>query len=177
MKYNVAWANTAAQNVSLKVALLVLCLIAIVLTLLVAKLSARKPIIIDRACFSSVIEGSQNEHSANEIEAFVREAIRQRFNSDANPVPDYLSPDELAARNQEQKELSSRTMSQTVIVRAIKANGNAIVIDADRLIAVAQIRSAFEFPLTATLNSTPRSVNNPYGLQLLKTIQPKTEQK
>lgn len=177
MKFSVAWANTAAQNVSLKVALVVLCFVSTALTLSTARLSFRKPIIIDRACFSAVIEGSANEHSPSEIDTFIREAIRQRFNSDALPISDYLSTEELAVRIQEQKELGNRGMTQVVVVRSIKTNGNSISIDADRLISVAQIRSAFSFPLNATISSTNRTNNNPYGLQVLKFIPPKLEQK
>lgn len=177
MKFSVAWANTAAQNVSLKIALMVLCFVSTALTLATARLAFRKPVIIDRGCFSSVIEGSSNEHTPSEIETFIREAIRQRFNSDATPIPDFLSEEELAVRTQEQKELGSRGMLQVVIVRSIKTNGNSVSIDADRLISVAQIRSAFSFPLTATISSTNRTSNNPYGLQVLKFIPPKMEQK
>ena len=177
MKLSLAWANTAAQNVTLKVALVVLSVVAVALTLTTVKLCMRKPLIIDRACFSTVIEPSSNEHSASEIEMFVREAIRQRFNSDASPVPDYLSPEEEGARVQEQKELSNRSMTQTVITRSVKVNGNSIAVETDRLIAVSQIRSAFSFPLSGTLQSTSRTQNNPYGLRLVKLIPPKTEVK
>lgn len=177
MRFNIAWANTMAHNVTLKVALMALSFVTVALTLSTAKLSIRKPIIIDRGCFTSVVEGSSNEHTTTEIESFVKEAIRQRFNSDATPIPDYLSPEELAARLQEQKDLLSRTMAQTVIVRAIKANGNTVAVETDRLISVAQVRSAFQFPLIVTISSTTRSENNPYGLQALKIIPPKTELK
>ncbi|MBI2712747.1 MAG: hypothetical protein HYX41_07845 [Bdellovibrio sp.] len=177
MRFNLAWANTIAQNVTLKVALMVLSFVTVALTLSTAKLSIRKPIIIDRGCLTSVLEGSSNEHTTTEIETFVKEAIRQRFNSDSTPIPDYLSSEELAARSQEQKELLNRTMTQTVIVRAAKSNGNTVSVESDRLISVGQVRSAFQFPLIVTISSTTRSENNPYGLQVVKIIPPKTEQK
>ncbi len=177
MRLSLAWANTAAQNITLKAALMILCFVSVALALATVKLAVRKPLIIDRACFSSIIEGSSTDHSTTEIESFVTEAIRQRFNSDATPIPDYLAPEELLSREQEQKEFSNRTMTQTVIVHSIKVNGNTVTIDADRVISVAQIRSAFIFPLTATIKSTTRSQNNPYGLQLVKLVPPKTEQK
>jgi len=177
MKFSLAWAQTAAQNVTLKVALSVLCFVSGTLALSTVKLASRKPIIIDRGCFSATVEPSGNDHSASEVEAFVREAIRQRFNSDAAPIPDFLSEEEISARNQEQKEFSGRAMTQTVIVRSVKANESTVTIDADRLIAVAQIRSAFSFPLMATIRSTTRSQGNPYGLQLVKLTPQKAEQK
>lgn len=177
MRMPLAWANTVAQNVTLKAALLVLCLVAVSLALATAKLAIRQPIIIERGCISSVVDSSSTEHSATEIESFMKEALRQRFNSDAVPVPDYLSSEEILSREQEQKELSSRSMNQTVIVRGIKIDGNTTTIDTDRVIAVAQIRSAFVFPITATIKSTTRTQNNPYGLQIVRLTPPKTEQK
>ncbi len=177
MRFSAAWAATAAQNVTLKVAVASLALVSTTLAITAARLSIREPLLIERGCFSRALDPSATSHSAAEIEIFVREAIRQRFNSDATPIPDYLSTEEVVSRAREQKELSTRSMSQFVIVRSMKTNGNSIAIEADRLIAVAQIRSAFLFPLTAAIATTPRTENNPYGLQLVKTEQPKPEGK
>ena len=177
MRFSVAWAATAAQNVTLKAAVASLAAVSITLAISTARLSFRKPILIERGCSTRLIETSSASHSVSEIEVFVREAIRQRFNSEALPIPDYLDRDEEAARSREQKELATRGMTQFVYVRGIKVDGNKVMIDADRLIAVAQIRSAFPFPLVATLATTTRTESNPYGLKLMKTEQPKQEAK
>lgn len=175
MKLSLAWANMAAQNVNLKFTTLLLGLLSGALTVCILKLSLKNPIIIDRGCSSVVVETSTNEHSSNEIESFVRDAIRQRFNSDASPIFSFLSEEETYARQQEQKEFITRSMTQTVLVRTVKMNGNTIAIDADRLIGIAQVRSAFLFPLTATIRSIPRNSQNPYGLELVKISPQKTE--
>ena len=68
-------------------------------------------------------------------------------------------------------------MAQFIVVRGVKVTGTQAAIDADRLISVAQIRSAFPFALTVTVATTARTESNPYGLQLEKVEQPKAEVK
>lgn len=177
MRLSLAWANTVAQNVTLKVCVFVLAVICIALSLSTIKLALKSPLIIERGCFSKGVMPGSTERSAEEIEAFAKEAVHQRFDSEASVNRSYFSEAEFSARIQEQKELSTRSMNQVLIVRSVKTNGNTLTIDADRLISVAQIRSAFAFPLTATLISTSRSESNPYGLQIQAFIPQKMEQK
>ncbi len=182
MRFNLAWAHSAAQNVTLKASLLILGFVTIALAITTARLAMRTPLIIERpsdrsfelGCSSHSVETSTG-HTSSEIDAFVREALRQRFNSDAKPIPTYLSNDEESARSQEQKEFTNRSMTQTVIPRNLKVADNTITVEADRLISVGLIRSAFSFPLTVTMSSTPRTETNPYGLQLIKVVSPKTD--
>lgn len=180
MRFTEAWAETYAQNVTLKVATVSLALVSVALSITVARLSKRAPLLIERGCLTRAITLSASDatlHSTQEIEAFVREAIPQRFNSDATPQPEYLSAEEEVARTREQKELGARSMNQFVFIRSVKTAGSNAVVEADRLISVGPIRSAFPFALTLTLSTVARTDRNPYGLQLAKVEQPKTEVK
>lgn len=175
MRLSVAWAAVAAQNVTLKVGVVSLAIVSISLAIVTAQLSLRKPLLIERGCLTRAVDLKPTSHDVGEIETFIREAIRQRFNSDAVPIPDYLTSEEEVARAKEQKEFVGRDMTQTVIIRGLKVDGSKISVDADRLIAVAHIRSAFLFPLMATIATTSRTESNPYGLQLVKIEQAKQE--
>ena len=177
MRFNIAWAAVAAQNVTLKAVIVSLSVVSIALAITTARLSSREPLLIERGCMTRTLEQGSTAHSVTEIEAFTREAIRQRFNSDTTPIPGYLAPDEQAARVREQKEFVTRSMTQYVVTRSVKVSGNTVTVDADRLISIAQIRSAFLFPLTVTVATTSRSENNPFGLQLVKVEQPKQEER
>ena len=177
MKFSIAWAATAAQNVTLKAGIAALGTATVALALTSAKLALKPPLVIDRECRSvSAKLAPATDHTTHEIEVFVRDALAARFNSDAVPMPGYLSPDEEASRAVEQKELSSRNMTQKVIMNGVKVTGDAVTIDADRLISVATIRSALPFQLTATLVSITRTDSNPYGLTLSKIAPRKTEE-
>jgi hypothetical protein len=177
MKFSLAWAQTAAQNVTLKVATAILASTTCILALTTVKLSVKKPLIVERGCVSRSVEASSQDHTDLEIESFMKEALHQRFDSGATPSADYISSEEMSARVTEQKELSGRGMAQVVIVRAVKASGSTVQVDADRLISVGQIRSALPFPLTITMATTSRTNNNPYGLQVLRVAPPVQEGK
>lgn len=177
MKFSTAWASIAAQNVTLKVGVAALGVSTVVLALTSVKLALKAPLVIERECRAVTAKlVPPTEHPTGEIDAFVRDALATRFNSDATPMPGYLSTAEESARAGEQKELSSRGMTQKVIPNSVKINGDSVAIDADRLISVGTIRSAFPFQLTATLTSTARTDANPSGLVLSKVVVKKAEE-
>jgi hypothetical protein len=176
MKFSVAWANVAAQNVTLKAGVTALAVSTLALAVTSAKLALRPPLIIDRACYSRTVTGiSSPQHSNGEIETFVRDALAQRFNSDTGVTPGFISLDEERLRVVEQRELSSRGMSQKMVVNVVKVVGDQINVDADRLISVGMVRSAFPFPLNITLGTVNRTESNPAGLLLSKITQLKVE--
>lgn len=176
MKLTHAWAATSAQNVTLKAGLVAMGLCTLTLTITTMRLALKDPLVIERGCASRAVSlATGNQHSASEVETFVREAVAQRFNSDSAPVPGALSSEEEMRRAGEQKELSARGMTQKVIVTSVKPSGDTVAVDTDRLISVGSIRSAFSFPLIILLASTTRSESNPYGLTLVKISQPKVE--
>lgn len=78
----------------------------------------------------------------------------------------YLAPKEAQHRKKEQAELTQRQMKQTVIVGGIEVDGETVSVEADRLISVREIRSAFRFPLTLKISTVSRTAANPYGLRL-----------
>jgi hypothetical protein len=172
MKFTQAWASIASQNVALKLAIAALSICVTLLGVATVKLSLKDPLIIERACFTKRLTKSSNDHSTTEIEAFVREAITQRFDSENQPKPTLLSTEEDQLRQAEQKEFLNRGMSQHVFVNKVAINGNTISVEADRVISAGQIRSAFIFSLILNISTEARSEANPYGLLLTKiTIQ------
>ena len=177
MKFSLAWANVSAQNVTLKVAVVALSTVSVFFGATTVKLALKKPLIIERACFSKAIESDSPSRSTGEVETFIREAIHERFDSDGAPLSDYLSAEEVNLRSQEQKELSSRNMRQTVLVRSIKVDADSATLDCDRIISIGLIRSALIFPLTINFATTTRTTTNPYGLQITKISVPKQEER
>ncbi len=171
MKFAVAWAQVIRENNALKIAVAFLALTTLALGVGLVRIALKPAVVVERACYSRVLPGASPDHTAQEIEAFLREAISQRFDSDKVPNPGILSPGELVARATEQKELVSRKLFQRMLLNSIKGNGQTIEIDADRLISVEMIRSAFPCPLIAEIGSVERSEANPYGLVLI-SIEP-----
>jgi hypothetical protein len=171
MKYTEAWASVVLQNLNLKVFTTVLGILSIVLGMITLRFTFKDTIVIERGCFSRVTTPVKDEHSKEEIEAFLRESLSQRFDSLVQPVDALLSPDELKLRQVEQKEFESRNMKQRLVVNRVSEDSEGIKIDADRVISVGDVRSAFRFPLIVKLESKARSYSNPYGLLVVTTKQ------
>src|SRR5258708_702273 len=136
MRFPTAWAAIASQNVTLKVAVLSTSLSCVVFAVTSAKLALKDPLVIDRACYTSALPTKSTKRSPAEVEAFLKEAIAQRFNTDAAPKEGFLSTDELKFRAQEQGELKKHDMTQKVILNPpTKIDGNIVTAETDRIIS------------------------------------------
>lgn len=171
MKYTEAWASVVSQNFNLKMATVILGAISLVLGMTTLRLTFKDSPIIERGCFSRPLVPMKDEHTKEEIERFIKEALSQRFDSTVQPVDGLLSPDELKLRLQEQKDFATRNMKQRLVVNAVTQNGDDFLVDADRVISVNDVRSAFKFPLLVKLESKARSYSNPYGLIIVSSSQ------
>ena len=129
--------------------------------------------VIERGCYSKVAKAQDGKRSPEEVSAFLREALAQRFDSDAAIHDAFLDDEEIALREREQKELLSRKLHQRVILGKISIDGGNVSVEADRLISIGEVRSAFRFPLLVKMESVTRSEGNPYGLVVseIKTVQ------
>ena len=119
----------------------------------------------------------KDEHTKEEIESFIKEALSQRFDSTVQPVDGLLSPDELKLRLQEQKDFVTRNMKQRLVVNSVTQTGDDFLVDADRVISANDVRSAFKFPLLVKLESKARSYSNPYGLIIVSSSQVESKDK
>ena len=164
MKFSLAWAEIANQNVLLKTALACVSICAVCFAVVSLKLALKEPLIIERSCFNRLVKSGDARRTNEEIETFVRIALEQRFDSDAKSKSEFLSTVESSQRMQEQKELSSRQLKQRILVNSVVIEGSDITIDADRVITVGAIRSALPFPLKLKVESQERTDGNPYGL-------------
>ncbi len=87
-----------------------------------------------------------------------------------------MSAGETALRQKEQSELSQREMKQKIIVGSVAVGADLIAVDADRLIYLKEIRSAFRFQVTVKLSTFSRTAANPYGLRVEEVTPIKTEE-
>lgn len=168
-RFTLAWADIAKENNLLKTLTLSLMGLTLCLGILTMRLALRDPLIIERSCSSKSLSTVSGARTEDEIQNFLKDAIIQRFNSEGTSNSDLLSIDESNARDLEQAELKRREMKQRVLVNRITKNGETFVADTDRLLSVGSIRSAFIFPVVLEIQSTSRTVTNPYGLVLIKT--------
>lgn len=164
MKYTVAWARVASENSVLKFVILCLSALCLFFGASSLKLALKDPIVVDRGCLSKIASTSDGKRTVSEIEAFLKEALAQRFDTGTNLRADFLSEGERQTKEKEQKDLQGRKLSQRVLLNSINASGETVNVDADRLISIGEIRSAFRFQLIVRIESISRTETNPYGL-------------
>ena len=168
MKFTTAWGDVLSQNVALRLTLLSLSLGFVFVSILAIQQGLREPLVVERGCFSKMAKAASSQHSKEEIDTFVRLALSQRFDSGVDVSIEMISPEEISFKKQEAQDLANKNMIQRILVRSTQANGESVQVEADRVIAVGQIRSALAFPLIVTIASTTRTEGNPYGLQIVK---------
>lgn len=173
MKFTVAWAKVASENSILKIVILCLSVLCVFFGASSLKLALRDPIVVERGCYSKAALVTDGKRSSIEIESFLKEALSQRFDSQALVRNNFLSSEEQFLREKEQKDLQLRKLTQRVLLNSAAVDGGVVVVDADRLISVGDVRSAFKFPLRVKIESVTRTEWNPYGLVVseVKTIE------
>lgn len=164
MRFSVAWAKTAAENVTLKVATVVLAVVVLAELTIIAGIAVKDPLIIERACFSRAIASKHASPNDEEIKSFLAEAIPLRFNSESVAKEGYLAIAEVQSRDKELAQLAQRQMSQKVITNKINILNGKIMVSADRLVSVGKIKSVLPLNLLIVLQETDRTEANSYGL-------------
>lgn len=171
MKFSTAWAKTAAQNVTLKVATVILAVVSVVQLFVIAGLASRDLPVIERGCFSRALQTKPQDPTKNEIEAFIIEALPMRFDSNGYLKDGFLSIEEAVSREKEQATLKQRQIFQKIVFQDVKHNGKDVFVTADRLLSVGKIKSALTLNLKVTLQQSNRTESNPYGLILSSVSQ------
>ena len=173
MKWTVAWAEIASQNVILKVVISVLSGATAILSVALVQVAMKDPIVVERSSVSKLLPKVSTERTESETKAFVEEALRQRFDSDGILIPGWLSSSEERLRGQEMENVKNSGLRQKIIVNEIKIEKDRITADVDRVMTAGPVRSAFPFPLIVRLSTVSRIPGNPYGLQLVNISQTK----
>lgn len=177
MRFSMAWADVSKQNNVLRIAVIGVTFVCVVTLMIALKFAFKEPLVIERGCFSTVASTQSQAQTPQEIESFLKETIAERFNSGAVVVNDYFALEELKARDNEQTELGRREIKQKVVVNSVTKQGDDYLVDADRILSVGKIRSAFQMPMTVTIAKTTRTSGNPYGLVILRMGAIKAEEK
>lgn len=177
MRFSMAWADVAKQNNVLRIAVIGVTFVCVVVLMIALKFAFKEPLVIERGCFSTVAPTQSQAQTSQEIEAFLSETVAERFNSGSVVVGDYFALEELKARDNEQTELARREIKQKVVVNTVTKQGDDYLVDADRILSVGKIRSAFQMPMTVTIAKATRTSGNPYGLVVLRIAPIKTEDK
>ena len=169
MRFSEAWAEVSAQNVVLRVAIFSLSISLLGFLWLVLQLTTRELRVVEKACVTQILkEAPSGSRTANEIEAYLREAVPMRFDTGAQTKDGWLGLEEEAFRTQEQQELARKEMSQRVLINTVRAQGPTALVEADRLIAVGKAKTVLRLVVQVSIATVRRTESNPYGLQITR---------
>lgn len=154
----------------LKITNLSLTVIVIALSGTLVTTATRNPILVDRSAHKTVIieKITTDEEKLSEVENFLREALSLRFDSKSKSGNELLSKELARAHEIEEGELKAKQVTQSVVVNSVQKTKDGFVVDADRIVSISKLRSAFSFPLKAQISKVDRSEQNPYGLVLIR---------
>jgi len=166
MKFVLAWADVLTKNAIYQLCLFVMGLCLVVLAVTSASLALKEPLIIERTCYNRSLSSANETRSEVDITAFMDEALDQRFSPDHPITGGFLSDSEAAAKEKELQELTKKGIQQRVLINQISILEDQVIIDADRLIRMGEIRSVLPLRVSGRISRIARSHDNPYGLRL-----------
>lgn len=177
MRFPLAWAEIARQNSILKYSLLVSTILTIIFSITTVILSMKKPLIVERACYSSIAAFGKQNHTDQEIEEFVKISVDKRFSTDSNlDLMSWLSEGEYLSKQSEAKELKSKNITQKILISKVSIQGNQAIVEMDRILSVEKLRTVIPAIVVTQVSSTDRNEINPYGL-ILEKVELKKETK
>ena len=171
MRFSTAWANVAKQNVTLKVVILSLSVSTVFLAIGFLKANFKAPIVVERSCETVMLQQQNTEPTVKEIKQFLNEALLERFSA-SSVESKYLSKNVKVEKKAENKIFAKKKIQQFAIIRSIQVTKDKMTAQVDRLFSMGKTRPAYASEFLLKIQSTKRSLKNPYGLVLvsIKTL-------
>ena len=155
------------ENYFLRTATRYLLITTLVLAGIIFAVFDRQPILIERSSRGlEIVRAAKVLRNKEDINTAIKLMLRARFETDAISPELFLNSKQMVLREAEQKDIKSRGMNQSVIVRQIQLNDQEAIVDLDRVIAVGDVRSALKAKIRIAFEEESPNELNPYGLTL-----------
>ena len=138
-----------------------------ILLLQVISLYSRDPIIIQSSTRGrEILEPMTVSRTNLDLRVAARNMLKARFDTETHSPELFLSDKQKALRENEQRDLKSRNMTQVIVIRDIALAKDQAFVDLDRVIAVGDLRSAIRAKIKIAFEESEPNELNPYGLVL-----------
>ena len=177
MKFFDVWHDIAKQNKVHKFVSSLLTFFTFCLIILIFKVSANPPLLIERGCETKAVKPSNSKHTTIEVKEFLYKAMSSRFNSSSIEYLSFIARTEAEKKAAELSGLIDKGVSQDLILRNISISEGKAKIAADRLLSYKKVRAATAIELDISFEKVKRTPENPYGLLLtsVKIVEEKNE--
>jgi hypothetical protein len=113
-----------------------------------------------------IVSSTPLKRSEDDVKKAMALMLKARLETNTIAPEVFLSERQMELRNEEQRELKSRGIEQSILVRTpLIENGQAIA-EIDRVVRVGDIRSAVKTKLALAFQEVAPNELNPYGLKL-----------
>jgi hypothetical protein len=156
----------------------ILLLLDGVLIAILFNLYDKPPVIVERSSHGlEIVRQTEFALTEPDTKSAIALMLKARFDTEAVSPEIFLNQKQLVLRASEQKELKSRNLHQSVVVRAVTIKKDEAIVDVDRILSVGDVRSALKTKLKVTFEEAQPNELNPYGLllSLADPIEPKQE--
>ena len=167
MKFSLSIDALSKENNFLKLIAKLLFAVVFILIIQIIFLYNRDPLLIRSSAHGlELVQPVSYVKSELDIKLATALMLKARFNSDTLSPNLFLSDRQKLLRENEQKELKARNMSQIIVVRTIEISKDHASVEIDRVIAVGDLRTAVKTKLKIAFEESEPNELNPYGLVL-----------
>ncbi len=127
----------------------------------------REPILIERSSRGlEVIRPTEFKRTDSDLRRGVEIILKARFDTLAINPELFLTDRQVALKESEQRELKSRNIQQSAVLRNVQLSKAEALIDFDRVLAVGEVRSALKTKIKVAFEEVTPNELNPFGLKL-----------
>jgi len=167
MKISLSIDSLLKENKFLKLVTKLLFGVVFVLLLQVISLYSRDPIIIQSSTRGrEILEPMTVPRTNLDLKIAVQNMLKARFDTEAHSSELFLSDKQKLLRENEQRDLKSRSMTQAIVIRNVVMSKDQAFVDLDRVIAVGDLRTAIRAKIKIAFEESEPNELNPYGLVL-----------
>ena len=167
MRFSMAVDSLSRENSNLKRSISLLIFVIGILGVLVYSQYFREPILIERSSRGlEVFRPTEFKRTDSDLRRGIEIMLKARFDTLAINPELFLTDRQVAIRESEQKELKSRNIQQSAVLRNIQMSKTEAQIDFDRVLAVGEVRSALKTKIKVAFEEATPNELNPFGLKL-----------
>ncbi len=167
MKLSTAFDGIEKENRYLRTTTKMLIMVTTFLLGIVYNLYDKMPIMVERSSHGlEIVRPTEFARSEVDLKTATALMMKARFATDTMAPELFLNQKQLLLRDTEQKDLKSRGMSQSIIVKNVTIEKDMALVDLDRLISVGDVRSALKAKVKVRFEEVSPNELNPYGILL-----------
>jgi hypothetical protein len=167
MKFSSAVDALSRENKNLRMLALLQALGTVLLVITVLLFHEKAAIQVERSSRGlEIVSAMPLKRTKEDVIHAIGLMLKARLDTEAVSPDVFLSARQMELRNEEQRELKSRGLDQTILPRSVEVGDGQATAEVDRVVRVGEIRSALKTKVMLAFEEVEPNELNPYGLKL-----------